>query len=253
MENGQPALAEANEQVESSNNTELQQKEVKPDVAVELATISERYKHSSQEGVRLHQENKDLKARLDSLEKNSSLTKQSNENRLPDEETYVKWWTDNGEKTEKEARAEFKREYVQEAKFLALEETNRALMRRLQFEEEQREKGVLSINPLAIEANEFFKDIPEVNSLPLTDKIERYKIFQSKGIIPKSPGRDLTAIKSAAGTSIGSGSKSTVSPNTAFDDAARAAGFKSYQAQQELNKCQTQADYNTWNAKWNKK
>jgi len=229
------------------NNPEVKIQEL----AKNLENLDKRYKDSSTEAKRLYEENVKLQARLEALEKNQSSLKAESEAApaFPSEEEYVRYWT-NQDKTEKEARAEYRREMADYQFRNQVIEGQRALQNLLRLEIEQRNRGFVELNPVAKEAEEFFKEnLPELSSLPIGDKIERYKNLKPK-LVPKSDGKDLTAIKSAAGGSVGGAATTPQTQNSGMDEFAIKSGFKSYKQMIEASKCSTQADYAAYKKRW---
>lgn len=262
---GEPAAAEATGAEAAVNPAQDAGAQVEggeqgsKNLEVELATVKERYKHSSEEGIRLHNELKEARERLAKLEQNSSLTQiqqqqQAPRSGLPDRQTYVKYWTENGDKTEKEAAAEYDREVWLLSQVQGIQQAMELSTRRQQFEAQQREAAMTMLNPEAKEAEEFFKATPEfapMAGLPMTDKIKAYQALKPR-LAQKPGGKDLSGIKAAAGGTVGGSARgSGPVSSTAEDEAtARRGGFPSAAAMRDFKSVHTDADYSEWAKRW---
>jgi len=225
------------------------------DLAVEHAALKERYKHSSEEGLRLHNELKEAKDRLARLEKQSSLTQQqqqqvgSQQAAFPDKQSYIRYWTEHGEKTEKEASAEYDRERFMFDSLQQLRAQQDAILAKQKYDAMEREAAMALTNPEAKAAVDFFKDDPIFDSLPVSEKIQRYNKYVVANR-PKVEGRDLSAIKGAAGSTVGGAAKQSASATAEDDAVARGAGFPSMQAMRDFNNVHTAQEHAQWKAKW---
>lgn len=241
-----PETGEAAEQVQNGEPQEL---------AVQLATIQERYKHSSTEGQRLHAENKRLQQELEST-KQRSLTPAApvqNQPQFPTRENYIKWVTDTAEKTEKEAAFEYDRELHAFQKTQFLETQIKALTNLVRFKEQSDEQSLTALNPLAKEAQEFCKQIPELNALPISEKIARYEQLKPM-LTPKASGKDLTAAKMAASGAQGGAARALPEVNASeMDSMAKEAGFPSYKAMQEFSNVNSVVEREAFAKKWKMK
>lgn len=209
-----------------------------------LARTEEQFSNSSREAHRLVEE---LKAFKTSQEQKAAPKVQG----FISKDEYVRYWTEH-DKTEKEATAEYDREktYFENQMFLSTE--NQALRNQLRYLEEQNGRTFELTNPQAKEAVEYFRDIPEIDALPVSEKIDRLQKIRAKS--PKVEGRDLSALKSSAGGPVGgSGARSIESPDANMDKIAREKGYPSWKALQELTQCKTQADKDSWNRKYKSK
>lgn len=214
--------------------------ETKPDLATEIALVKERYSHSSAEGKRLAEENKQLNLRLAALENRSLKSDSNNQSTaFPSEESYIQYAVEN-EKTEKEARMEYREKKIFWDNQQALSTTIQALMNKQRFDAELNEKSYIEQSPEAQKAIESFKGIPELESLPMVEQVQRYKEIQKRMGV-KVDGRDMSRVKMAAsGTGAGiSTGASFETPNAEKDTAAKAAGFPSWKAAQEMQQCKT--------------
>lgn len=225
------------------------------DPAIELAALKERYKHSSEEGLRLHNELKEAKDRLSRLE-NSSLKQQQQQQgqqpaqaMFPDKQSYIKYWTEHGEKTEKEASAEYDRERFMFDSLQQLRAQQDAILAKQKFDAMEREASLAMTNPEAKAAVDFFKDDPILDSLPVSEKIQRYNRYVVANK-PKVEGRDLSAIKGAAGSTVGGAAKASASVTAEEDAMARNAGFPSMAAMRDFNNVKTAAEHAQWKTKW---
>lgn len=266
---GNSAIAEPNQTEQTNlspqqgvtNESEGSQEGGAENPEVQLALIKERYKHSSEEGIRLNkqlqrevEEKQELRQRLEKLERNQqqqgSLTKQAG---FPSRDQYKSYWKEKGDKTDAEADAEYDREYAQWTEIQTIKTQNAALHNLLRLEAEQREKGYMNTDPVSREAVEFFKDIPELEAIPLADKVERYKAIKNKLVVTPS-GRDLSQIKNATGGNVGGlGGSINTSNNSQLDDQAKSMGFPSWKAVEEANKIQTVAEMKAFKAKYRMK
>ena len=195
-----------------------------------------RYDDSSAEARRLVERAAKAEANLESLQR--SLTTQQNQQsqtiQFPSEDSYVKHWTENGDKTEKEARAEFQRDSAMYNNMRFLQEQNLALSNRLKFEQDIATKAYSDTLPGAKEANEAFKDIPELDALSVPEKVARYNAMRQK-FVPVG-GRDTSAIKAAAsGASAGTNSKGMATSSPEQDSKAKASGFINAQSMKEMS------------------
>lgn len=217
------------------------------DLATENAALKERIKHSTEQGVRVAEDLKGLKEELAQLKKGNQQPAQAPE-QFPAEAQYVKYWMEEGEMTEKQARAEYRRELSQwnDNRFIR---TQLAALQNVQrFEAEQRERGLATLNPEAKEAEDFWKDIPAMDAMPITEKITAMKNLRTR-MTPS--GRDTTAIKAASGGPTGSANRGAATMDSSADDAeAKKAGFPSYKAMQEMTRCTTAEDYAAYKKRW---
>jgi hypothetical protein len=265
MTAGNSATADPNPQADPlppaegvTGNEGEQTQDVTPEQ--KLAVLSEKYKHSSGEARRLNEEKKALEERLNALERDfreRSLTpqrdSQATENRFPTEEEYVKTWVENGDKTEREARLEYKSNSVlwqnQQNLFKSIE----AIAKRQQFESELREKSLYETSSEAKAATEMFKGIPYLEGLSAVQKMEVMKKLQPN-LAPRAEGRDTSLVKQAASGSVGNGaSAATSAQNSQLDEIAKANGFPNWKVQEELRKCQTAEQYQAVKKKYNLK
>lgn len=246
MEDGQPdQQVEVVEQV-SGGGEAAPVPEQTDDLATKYALLEERHKHSSSEMSRIAGELKELNQWKQ--DQASSLTTQQQGDGFPTESEYIAHWVKN-DKTELEAKEEYRREQFWRNQIQSVQVQNRALANRLKFAEEERERGFTSMNPEAKEAVEFWKDNPVMDALPVTEKIAQYKSTRAK---LSAGGRDLSAIKGAAGSSQAAGGSPKTSGPSA-DAAAIAEGFPCDKAKQEYNAVTNAAQNDAWEAKWTKK
>jgi hypothetical protein len=218
--------------------------EGKPQLSPEV--LAEKYKHSSGEARRLNEELKAAREQNEALQREireRSLTPQRDnqvtEARFPNEDEYIKALVENGDKTEKEARWEYKNNQILWQNQQNLYKAMEAMNKRQQFESELRQKELYETSPDAKAAVEFFKGTPRLEDLPMADKIEAYKKLQPR-ITPQSSGRDLSSVKMAASGSQGNGaSGAVVANNSQLDEAAKQAGFKSWKHQEDVRSCKT--------------
>lgn len=229
---------DANDPQEGSQNG-------KSNLEAEFAVLKERYSHSSTEGKRLADELKRANERLQALETQRSLKNEEvqQQDSFPSEEQYVRYWVENGDKTEKEARLEWRDKHIVHQNQMALMKGQEALIKRLTFEAELREKQAINNNPEAEKAQEFFKDVPEIASLPVIEQINRYKQL-TKNFAVKPEGRDLSEVKRAAsGIGPGTASAGQSNPNAQLDNEAKKNGYPSWKIQEEFRKCQTAEEH----------
>lgn len=223
------------------------------ELATKYAVLEERYKHSSEEGVRLHQRVKELEAA--DKARASSLTTQPHQKleqgaTFPSRTEYIKHWTENGEKTDKEAAAEYEREFHYWQKDQIRDQQLEALAKRLNFESVERDRGLSSLHPKAKEAQEFWADNPAMSALPISEQIEHFDSVHKKLNAPLKVKRDLSEVQNATGSTVGGAGKMAPAGNGELDAKARVAGFPSHQAQLDMNKCLTQQDYSAWKLKY---
>lgn len=225
-------------------------------LVTENAVLKEKEKHSTEQGVRVAEDLKSLKAELAKL-REGSLTNQQHQGQqqegFPSRDQYVKYWTEQGEKTEKEAGAEYEREKVQWQRDQIRDQAVIALTKKLQFESEERERGLSTLNPKAKEAEEFWAEVPAMSALPISDQIEQMDKIRAKAGIAPRVTKDLSEMKGSIGSSVGGAAKTVVTATSEQDSLARKYGFPSYAAQVEMNKCNTPADFKAWDLKWKKK
>lgn len=255
METGNAVQApeQINAQDPSDNPENDPKQEKKPDLAMELEVLKERYSHSSAEGKRLAEE---LKAVKQQLEAQRSLIKQNNNQDAGYDPTkaeadYIRDAVENHDKSEKEARLEwrmFSRLYENQE---ALATTQKALINRQRFEAELQEKAYIDHSPEAQKAIEHFQGIPELEALPTVEKVARYKELQKRMGV-KVEGRDLSQVKmaaSGAGSGVGGG-KTFEAVDPKLDAQAKAAGFPSWKAAREFADCKTADQYAAFKQKY---
>jgi hypothetical protein len=215
----------------------------------EITKLKEQYSNSSREAHKLVDELKqEREARL-RLE--GSLKSQQNAQRdqFPDEEGYVKYWTELGQ-DEKIARAEFREKKINYDNQKLLHQQIMAQSKYIEFMKAENETGWRETNPDAQKAIEQFKGIPELEALPVGEKIKRYRELQTRFGV-KTEGRDTTAIKQAASGATGNGSRPVDTAMT--NDAelkAKEAGFSCAKEMSEMNACQSNQDFNEWRKRW---
>ena len=227
------------------------------DLATENAILKERIKHSGEQAIREASDLKELKAQMAELRKSSLTATQqqqagnsSQQAMFPDKTSYIKYWTEHGEKTEKEASAEYDRERYTFNEIQQLRAQNEAILAKQKFDSQERESVSALANPEIKAAVEFFKDDAIMDSLPVSEKVMRY----NKYVVAQRPqvsGRDLSAIKGAAGSTVGgSGRGGTPSVTAEEDAAAKRSGFPSAAALKEYNKVNTEQEHRDWKTKW---
>lgn len=228
--------------LDAAPGTQPAEGEIKPpeDLAVKLAKLEARYESSSNEGKRLHQENLELKQRLERVEQERSLkAAEAASDGFPSLDAYIAHWTKHGDKTEAEARSEYQRELMQFQMVRGLQQKLEALERRAQFEGELRDKALAEMNPVAREATAFWADIPEMNALPITEKIKRYQTVKER---TKPGALDLSEVKRSAGGGSGGASPSRAATGQKDEDARR-AGFKNAAHMEAVSRCSTAEEY----------
>ena len=234
--------AESNGASPDSQPLEQQLAELK----AKSALLEEKYSNSSREAHRLVEENKALKVAQDQAKQ---IEPKGNAEFI-DETSYVKFWVDNGDKTENEARREYAREkaFFENQRYLDTRIT--ALNNRLQFTSEQQERSLVETSPAAKEAAEFFKGMPQFENMPALEKIDAHKAFKERlGIKPV--GRDLSQVKAnASGPTGSSGGSANETPSAHLDEMAKKDGYPSWRAMQEYEKVTTQAEHQAFMAKW---
>lgn len=248
---GEGQVADPANPVAEGNEAEGQQTEQKP------VNWEKRYADSSNEARRLFQEKTELEARLKSLEQTRSLTEQQQQAQAKSfvpREQFVRYWVENGEMTEKAAGLLYERDLADWQSKQFLTETLQAINNRMKFKEEADARLSIERDPEIKTATEFWKDNAAMSALPVGEQLAEYRKVTAKlGATGTTQRRDLTAVKQAAGGSVGGGAGRAPAATAEEDNAARAAGFKNAQAMREMNACRTQADYDAWNAKYNKK
>lgn len=254
MEQGN-AVITAPEQVagqpdQAANIGEDGQPVQKPNLEVELAKLSERYSASSTEGKRLADENKQLMARLTALEQRSLTKPENTDVGYPSEDSYVKFALEN-DKTEKEARLEYKKDLIQHQNLLAIKAQNEAILNRLKYESQLQERAYTENSPDAKEAIEAFKNIPALNALSTVEKVEYFKTLKTN-LIPKADGRDLSQVKMAASGSSNTGSgRGMETSNPKFDQIAKDAGYPNYKVMLEFRNASTAEEHASLKKKYN--
>jgi hypothetical protein len=223
------------------------------DLKTKVEKLEKQYSDSSREAHRLVEELKqEREARLRLEGSLKSQQQQNAQPGYPDEESYVKFYSDKGLDPEaarsmyRENRATFQNQTAVYKKLTALENL-------LQFQRQESERAFIETNPEVQKAIEFSKGIPELEALPVADKIRRMKELQQRMGI-KIEGRDTTSIKMAAsGAGSGGTGRSVDAGNTANLDAeAKAAGFSCFREMDEMSKAVTQQQYQEWKKRWKK-
>jgi len=210
-----------------------------------------RYEDSSREAQRLFGESQRLQGELDAARR--SLKERDNQENQPQgfvpEDDFVKKWIEKGI-PEDAARFMYQdRSQIHSAmQFMMMQ--NQAMANRMKFAEENSNKLSLESNPAIKQAVEFWKDVPAVAALPISEQADLYrKKFQSS-----TGNRDLSAVKGAASSPAGGGGRGSAPSFTAEQDTeARAANFPSAQAMKEYVNVQTEDQDKQWRAKWIKK
>lgn len=225
----------------------------KEPTSIELKTrldfMEKQYGESSKEAVRLNRELQALQA------KTSSLTEASEkrEEAFPSYENAKSHLVDKLGFSDEQARFMYdndKRNWEQ-GKFLNTQ--LKYVQNQSRFNGSQLDRSIADLNPMAKEAVEKFKDIPELDILPINEKVERYKKLQDQFGI-KVVGRDTTAAKAAAGGTVSAGGGSRIAPPTAdLETQAKEAGFPSFKAMEEYSNVSTDKEHLAWEAKWKPK
>lgn len=242
--------------VEQTTGTEAAEAITSPaEQPVEKIDYQKRYSDSSAEAKRLHEENIAVKAKAEQLEKQlaSKNSPQPQEFQFPSEDMYVKDLIENHDKTEKEARWEYRRDSYQFQTQKNLIAQNQALANALKFKDQQTERGMVELNPSAKEAVDFCDQIPELSALPLSEKIQRYNKLRPQ-LVPRSNGRDLSSVKASASAGMGSGSVAGDGATSSQNDAdAKAAGFPSHEAMLSASRAKTADEFAVVKKKYNLK
>lgn len=226
------------------------------DLATENAILKERIKLTGEQAIREAGDLKELKAQMAELQKRSLTNQQqqqtgqqSQQATFPDKQSYIKYWTENGEKTEKEASAEYDRERYTFNEIQQLRAQQEAILAKQKFDAQERESVSALANPEIKAAVDYFKDDPIMDSLPVSEKVMRY----NKYVVAQRPtvsGKDLSAIKGAAGSTVGGSGRAAASVTAEADAAAKKAGFPSANAMSDYNKVTTPDEHSAWKLKW---
>ena len=207
----------------------------------ETIRLEERYKNSSQEAIRLHQE---LKSR--------DLANQASG--FPDEETRIKILVNEIGMDEKHARHQARTETANYEGFRQMHGEMEAVKRSNAFLNEQLNKTQIMRDPDYVKALEVFKDAPELLALPPIEMVERFHGFQAKGFIPKTSAQDRSELARAASGSPGSatGRNAAASPasTAANESLAKLAGFPSSAAMEAFKFVKTESDHAAWSKKF---
>ena len=175
-----------------------------------------------------------------------------------DEDSAVKFYTDKIGLDEPHARHQARLELNEAMRWNRMEKVLQASAARMQYLEGSLNKAHVSADPDAAKADAFFKEIPVMDGLPVSEKVEHYRALQQKGLVPTTPKMDKSGLRQAAAGSPGSanGRMGTVeAPSAENDRLAQAAGFPSYAAMMEVNdgNLKSQADWDRWHKKYSKK
>jgi hypothetical protein len=227
-----------NEQTDTSKTVPVEAFEK---VQAELEKTKGQYEESGREAKR-------IKERLEQIERaQSSLNNQPQA--FPSEDQVVTHLSEKLGFTQDQARHQYQVERFYFEKTAALETAMKALGNQMKFSGDQFSKVVADSNPAAKEATEFCAAFPELDALPIAEKIERYTSYKARQV-PK--GRDLSAIKSAAGGATGSGvgGAAGASGPAGMDAIARDAGFASAKHMEEVRTATTQSEYDAIAAKY---
>ena len=231
-------------------NVEGQEPESPEQLKIRLARTEERYSYSSAEGKRLYEENKKLQERLTTLEKgkdSSSLTTQNQS--LPDVNTIMRYKMEQVGMDEKAARHQAEIEVGMMSQMRALQVQNQALANQMRFQNEQNSRLAVESNPIFKEAEQFFADIPEMAGVSPADKVERLRAFKAK-MNPQASGRDTSAIKGAAGSTVGDGTASQPTAATQNEQIAKDSGFGNFKQMEDFAGVKTDADYKAYKQRW---
>lgn len=261
---GEPAVAEVQQGQEvgqpelpglENQNTEPQVKKAPSaeELIADKARLEERYKHSSEEGIRLNQEVKKLR---EDLEKTRSLTGNNNSPlapQLPDEDSIVSYKMTQVGMDERAARHAAKVELGLLAQQRAMQVQLQALQNQMRFQNEQSNRLAMESNPLLKEAESYFADWPEMKLVSPAEKIERYRKVKPN-VSTTITGRDTSAIKGQAGSPAGSGSGSRGGNvlQTELEKTAKDMGLSSSAELADLQRATDQDSYDAYKKKWKK-
>lgn len=255
MADGNPALADpVQNQSDSTSNGATDNNGGQVDVGAlqkQVVELQEKYAASSREAHKLVDEVKgerEARLRLEGSLKSQQTTQRD---QFPDEESYVKYYSDLGQ-DERIARSQYRESKINYDNQKVLHQQLIATQNLLRFQKEENERSFRETNPDAQKAIEFAKGIPELESLSVGEKIQRMRELQSRFGI-KTEGRDTTAVKLAASGAGGSSSRGVeVTNNHELDQKAKEAGFSSHKEMAEMAQCQTAADHQEWKRRWKK-
>lgn len=211
-----------------------------------------RYSDSSSEAKKLHEEKIKAETKAEMLEKalqEKEQAKNQNSYQLPDKNTYAKNLVDSADKSEKEAIWEADRDLYFHNTFRNQQAQIQALANAVKFKDQQTERGMVELNPIAKEAVEFCDQVPELAALPLSEKIARFNKFKPL-LVPKSGGLDLSSVKQGASAGMGSGKARGEIETSSLDSSAQEIGFPSHEAMIAVGKCQSNEEYAKVKAKY---
>lgn len=242
-------------------DTDLEAELTLPDdpneLRVHAAKIGERYKSSSTEAKRLHQQSLDNQARITALEQQLAKsttppapTPSAPERpaALPSIDAIMKVKVDAG-MDEKVARHSAEVELALMGQNQALVTRLKALENQLRFSMEDAAATAIAGNAQFKEANDFFADFPEMAGATPAEKLQRYQTIKGK-MTPAAPTRDTSAARASAGSPSGNGSNSAPQGNQELEAAAKEAGYKSAAQMDELAQCNTAAKHAAYKKKW---
>lgn len=227
--------------------------QVTPEVDVaklkaEKELIEKRYSDSSREAKRLYEENAKMKAQMEAAQANSSLKQADG---LPDKNQLAQGLVERFGVDERLAQflAEDKLAVANELR--SIKEYNNTIVNFVKYNQQQMNSGLISLDPVAQKADEFCKGIPELEALPIPEKINRYKALMEKSG-QTITGRDLSDVKRSMGGVTGGTSVPRNNPVSDADiEGAKALGMP-LAAYKEYKTVQSVEDNAAFMRKWGK-
>lgn len=218
----------------------------------EVELLQKRYSDSSREAKKLFEEKTrfeaEAKALRDQLSSLKNETAQTRPLEFPSKAIAVKSLVEQYEFSEKQAEIMYERDRATWEQNQELARRNDGLVNILRHMKEQNDKGIINMDPVSKEADEFCRDIPELNALPIQEKRARYLAIQEKKGV-KVSGRDTTAAKLAAGGTVGGGARGSSSSSQGNDEIAKSLGW-SGKALEDFATVKTDADMAIWQKKY---
>lgn len=239
-------------QGESSQPANDNQGQGQVDVAAlqkKLEDLEGKYSASSREAHKLVEDLKQEREARIRLE--GSLKKDSEaQNRFPNEDEYVKYYTELGQSPEI-ARAEYKEKRINYDNQQILYKQTLALQNLLRYQAEEQNRLAYATNEDAKKAHEFFQGLPEFESMPIADKIQRMNDLKGRMGV-RIEGRDTTQAKLAAsgGNTSGSGRAGEAPDTSHLDSEAKRSGFSCWKELEDAQKLSTPESYAEYKRKW---
>lgn len=205
---------------------------------VELAKIQERYKHSSDEGVRLARELAELKSQVQAQQDRQNVPKAP----TIDEEAGVKYLMEQLGFDERQARFQVKNDIHAANARNALDSQIQIIMRQNEALNERLNTSQESLNPVVSEAKAYFEKagLPEMMALPPEIQVERYNSLKKIGAVSVPRGTvDKSELLRSASSGQGSANGRTMAPSienynkTLFPSAQAAAEYAHITTQEQ--------------------